>query len=273
MRAAYGTYGVEGYYKREESSYRNPHFGALTAALSDVLDAAFSDGGDGDGSGLARLFAGDADGASCCKTQLAESNVLRIGGGTSGSGSSNVGGGGEAPEAAAGPAAANKPRVLRVLDLACGSGEASLALFAWLSRRCRAATPSLCAVRELHLTAADPFLGPAFTARTGLPRVHAWSFEDVQAGALDGCGCAPDAGCGGRNYDLAAVSFALHLLDPTRLHETLTALARAAKWLLLLSPHKRPHVDGGAGWRLEAQLVTQRVHARLYESELLLPPT
>lgn len=106
-----------------------------------------------------------------------------------------------------------------------------------------------------QLTAADPYTAPAFRAATGLPAAAPWSFEDVQGG------CLPASG-----YDLVICSFAMHLLDPSRLFATLNALARAARWLLILSPHKRPPVGGESGWRLAVELVEQRVHARLYES-------
>lgn len=62
-------------------------------------------------------------------------------------------------------------------------------------------------------------------------------------------------------------SFAMHLLDGSRLHATLAALAAAARWLVLLSPHKRPPVKPGSGWRLEAERTVERVHARVYESD------
>ncbi|GBF92899.1 hypothetical protein Rsub_05735 [Raphidocelis subcapitata] len=180
-------------------------------------------------------------------------------GGGGGEGSSGLGSsGGAAPSSGPQPNAndgcAHTPdaAALRVLDLACGSGEGSLAVWSWLARRAAPGGPS-----ELHLTAADPFTAAAFTQRTGLPRVRAWSFEDVQEGALEG-----------RRYDLAVVSFALHLLETTRLHAFLHALARSCRWLLILSPHKRPHVAESA-WRLAADRTEERVHARLYESFLL----
>ena len=58
----------------------------------------------------------------------------------------------------------------RVLDLACGSGEVTLAL------------------RELGATAIDgldPYTGAAYQARTGQP-ADALSFEAIAGGALDG---------------------------------------------------------------------------------------
>jgi hypothetical protein len=77
----------------------------------------------------------------------------------------------------------------------------------------------------------------------------------VQSGCLEG-----------RGYDVVVCSFALHLLDGSRLFETLNALARHARRLVLLSPHKRPAVGEGSGWRLEGERVAERVHVRVYES-------
>jgi hypothetical protein len=247
-------------------------------------------GGRGGGGGGPRRCRCGADAAWC--------NALRLNGGG--------GGGGGSDSSEFGGNSGGGSGVLRVLDLACGSGEASLAVHAWLTRApgpppfgelhvrgtgsgrgcseegqgghlsagccglwssrphpptptpvpylCPPHTPPPRPARR-QLTAADPFTADAYRARTGLPRVAAWSFEDVQEGALEGS-----------SYDVVVISFALHLLDPSRLYATLHALARAAKWLLLLSPIKRPRVPPASGWDLRREVVVERVHARLYAS-------
>src|SRR5437763_911706 len=76
----------------------------------------------------------------------------------------------------------------RVLDLACGSGEATLAL-----RELGAGT----------IDGVDPYTGAAYQARTGQP-AEELSFEAIAGGALDG-----------RHYNLVVCSYALHLLEPS----------------------------------------------------------
>jgi SAM-dependent methyltransferase len=126
-----------------------------------------------------------------------------------------------------------------VLDLACGSGEVTLAL------------------RELGavaLAGIDPFTAEAYRARTGEP-AETFTFEQIAAGALEG-----------RAYSLIVCSFALHLLEPSRLPGVCYALARLAPTLLVLTPHKRPHLRPEWAWQLMGEFVEQRVRARVYRN-------
>ena len=130
-----------------------------------------------------------------------------------------------------------QPDLSRVLDLACGSGEATLAL------------------RDLGAHAidgVDPYTAPAYLARTGLP-AESLTFEAVAAGALSG-----------RRYSLIVCSYALHLLAPSRLPRLAYQLSRIADGLLVLTPHKRPHLRPEWGWRLAGEMVVDRVRARSY---------
>jgi 2-polyprenyl-3-methyl-5-hydroxy-6-metoxy-1,4-benzoquinol methylase len=127
----------------------------------------------------------------------------------------------------------------RVLDLACGSGEVTLAL------------------RELgarSIDGLDPFTGAAYQARTG-QSAEALSFEAIASGALDG-----------RRYSLVACSYALHLLDPSRLPRLAYQLSRIAGALLVFTPHKRPQLRSDWGWVLTGEMVVERVRARNYQS-------
>ncbi len=75
----------------------------------------------------------------------------------------------------------------------------------------------------------------------------------------------------GRSYHLCVCSYAMHLLEPSWLFPTLQQLALACSALLLLSPHKLPHVEPRTGWRLaHASVGHGRVHARLFVSTTLL---
>lgn len=125
-----------------------------------------------------------------------------------------------------------------VLDLACGSGEATLAL------RSLGAT---------QIDGIDPYTTEAYQLRTG-QTAEAFTFEQIAEGAL-----------GRRVYSLIVCSFALHLLDPSWLPALLAQLQRSAPRLLILTPHKRPELKPTWGWRLLGELQHKRVRARLYE--------
>lgn len=112
----------------------------------------------------------------------------------------------------------------RVLDLACGSGEVTLAL------------------REAGVLAddvdgCDPYTGAAYRERTGRD-AFPWAFEDLPSALA------------GLEYAAVVASFALHLCPRSRLPGVLQALALASPCLLVLSPHKRPVVRDGWGWTL-----------------------
>lgn len=126
-----------------------------------------------------------------------------------------------------------------VVDLAAGSGEATLAL-----REAGA----------VRVEGIDPYTHEAYRARTGSP-AEPLSFEDVAAGAL-----------AGRRYSVIVCSFALHLCQPSRLPAVAFQLSQVAPALLVLTPHKRPEVKPAWGWELEGEFVLDRVRTRLYRS-------
>lgn len=67
-------------------------------------------------------------------------------------------------------------------------------------------------------------------------------------------------------------SFALHLVEASYLHTTLSALARSSRCLIICTPHKRPVVEAKTGWRVGApERVHERVRIRLYVSESARP--
>ncbi|PNW73285.1 hypothetical protein CHLRE_14g627455v5 [Chlamydomonas reinhardtii] len=87
------------------------------------------------------------------------------------------------------------------------------------------------------------------------------------SGGGGGGGSSSGGGGGvGVAFDLVVCSFALHLCEASRLYGTLTALARSARWLLVLAPHKLPYVRQEYGWRLERLSRVERTHVRLYRS-------
>ena len=127
-----------------------------------------------------------------------------------------------------------------VLDLACGSGEA---------------TRVLLELGAGQVDGADPYTSGAYEANIGRPAEEI-SFEDVAAGAL-----------AGRSYSLTVCSFALHLADVSRLPLLCWHLAQVSGALLVLTPHKRPDLRPEWGWRLVDEVLIDRVRGRCYRHD------
>ncbi len=125
-----------------------------------------------------------------------------------------------------------------VLDLACGSGEATLVL------------------QELgaKVSGIDPYTFEAYFERTGL-HAETFSFDDIANGMLEG-----------RRYSLIVCSFALHLVENSKLPMLMFQLAQITDTLLVLTPHKRPQIKPEWGWTLEQEILEDRVRARLYRT-------
>lgn len=137
-----------------------------------------------------------------------------------------------------------RPDLGNVLDLAAGSGEATLALRA---------------LGAAAVDGVDPFTHAAYERRTGRAAERV-SFEDVAAGAL-----------AGRAYSLVVCSFAMHLCDASRLPGLATQLALVAPALWVVTPHKRPRLLPGWGWDVADELVVERVRVRGHRSTLFVP--
>ena len=105
-----------------------------------------------------------------------------------------------------------------------------------------------------QVTGIDPFTFEAFQKRIGL-EAEQFSFEDIANGALEG-----------RRFSLIVCSFALHLVEVSRLPTVAFQLAQIAERLLILTPHKRPNLKAEWGWNLESEVLEARVRARLYRT-------
>jgi len=126
-----------------------------------------------------------------------------------------------------------------VLDLAAGSGEV---------------TRALAEHHDGKITGIDPFTAGAYAQRTGKP-AEKFDFAQIAAGVLEG-----------RRYSLIVCSFALHLCEPSRLPALAYRLAQISNNLLIITPHKRPHIDREWGWDLVGEFVRHRVRARFYRA-------
>lgn len=125
-----------------------------------------------------------------------------------------------------------------VLDLACGSGEVTLAL--------------LRVSGGARVVGVDPYTGNAYYERTG-QIAHPLTFEEIAAGALEG-----------QQYTTIVCSYALHLVEESRLPLLMWQLVGLSRSLLVLSPHKRPDIH--VHWNLHGEFIHERVHARFYRS-------
>lgn len=171
LTPAYEALGVEGYYRQNGATYRNPHEDAVA-------------------------------------------DVLRL-------------------------AAQTWPLDLsHVLDLACGSGEATLVLRSLGANR---------------VDGIDPFTGHAYLARTGQV-AEAMRFEDIALGSL-----------AGRHWSTVVCSFALHLVDASWLPGVCRNLADVTDTLVVITPHKRPDIRAGWGWGPAIELKHNRTRARRYQ--------
>ncbi len=129
----------------------------------------------------------------------------------------------------------------RVLDLACGSGEVTLALEN---------------MGILNVEAIDPFTYKNYQKRTG-KIARQFSFEEIATGALTG-----------EKYSLIICSFALHLVPESRLPILLYHLGLVSNHLLIITPHKRPEIKPAWGWLSVDEIYWQKVRARLYTKDL-----
>lgn len=137
------------------------------------------------------------------------------------------------------------PSPKKVLDLACGSGEGSLALGEVFDTL-------------VDITACDPYTRDSYKKHTGRECLPI-SFEDVANGAFTD-----------QHFDICVCSFAMHLLgeyDGT-LFSTAYQLAMICDTLIILTPHKRPEITPCMGWSLTKEYLKDKVRARVYQTLL-----
>ena len=156
--------------------------------------------------------------------------------------------------------------IRKVLDLCAGSGEVSrCVLESWEKEH------SLRRIKQKHnkntnndddndddktarcLDAIDPYTYEAYEAAMGGRPCQRLSFVDIAA-----------TGLSRHDYDVVICSFALHLAPPSVLYAVCVQLALSARYLIILTPHKRPVVEEYMGWTLQHEMVQDKVRRRVY---------
>lgn len=128
-----------------------------------------------------------------------------------------------------------------VLDLACGKGEV---------------TKSLEELGVKNIDAVDGFLSKEYEKEIKKP-CHSMTFDDIAKGSLKG-----------HNYSLIICSYALHLLDYSKLPHFLWSMSEITDDLLIIDPHKRPYIKETWGWALEKEILIDRVRSRHFTSTI-----
>lgn len=119
-----------------------------------------------------------------------------------------------------------------ILDLACGSGEVS---------ECFGST---------NVTGVDPYTQKAYFNRIGKYPLS-YSFDDIINGVLLE-----------HRYDIIICSYAMHLIEESKLPNLCYALAQISNKMLIVSPHKKPDIK--QAWALSGELYVNRVRSRYY---------
>lgn len=125
----------------------------------------------------------------------------------------------------------------KILDLACGGGEVTMALQS---------------IGCTNIQGIDPYTHDLYHKNTRLV-AKSCTFEDIACkNVLEGC-----------NYDVIICSFAMHLCPKEYLSLLCLNLALVSKMLVVISPHKQPVVPTQY-WTLVNQYTRERVHVRLF---------
>lgn len=175
-----------------------------------------------------------------------------------------------------------KCSTMKVFDMACGSGEATIALVEWWkagrsvydaphspmltashSRKAAALTPPSLGpeLQRPRIYAADPYTAEALQSRTGLYNCSTLSFKDVAEGSLPTVALSTVSTSTPNDTTTDAIetvdstlemtlcSFALHLVESqSELFSLLWELSTKCRWLIVVAPHKRPEIKEGWGW-------------------------
>ena len=126
-----------------------------------------------------------------------------------------------------------------ILDLCCGSGEA---------------TKILTELGDYPIDGLDPYTLPAYKKNTGKECLM-YDFKDIVSGALEN-----------KKYDTIICSFAMHLCEESMLNSLLYQLSRISKQLIIITPHKRPEIK--TWWKEIYRHKENKVTIRVYEVDI-----
>jgi hypothetical protein len=129
----------------------------------------------------------------------------------------------------------------KILDLAAGKGEA---------------TKILLKLGNNNIDAVDAYSCKYYEDETNR-KCSTISFNDIINGILDN-----------KHYTIIVCSFALHLLETSKLPTFLYKLSQISDQLLILSPHKKPEVKEEWGWSLQNEMMVDKVRTRLFNNIL-----
>jgi hypothetical protein len=197
------------------------------------------------------------------------------------------------PDAPSSPCATDPVPPVRILDLSCGSGEATAALIdagvrpdaidafdpytrvaferrfddIARGRNFAATSPSSAAasgddgrrVRDTPLGGRDADVEKhTRSSTTRRMTCEGYSFEDIARGAV-----------ADRRWRTVVCSFAMHLCARDFLPTLCVMLACSAEFLVILTPHKRPAIEATWGWHLigEERDAEWRVRTRVYATD------
>lgn len=127
----------------------------------------------------------------------------------------------------------------KTLDIACGKGEV---------------TKMLVKLGYNNISAIDAYSCKYYEEETD-GKCRTITFDDIINGKLDG-----------EKYSILVSSFALHLLEESKLPIFLYKLTQLSDKLLIITPHKRPEIKEEWGWKLVDEVNIDRVKSRLYEN-------
>ena len=127
----------------------------------------------------------------------------------------------------------------RVLDLACGKGEI---------------TKILTKLGVKNIDAIDGYLCDLYTEETGKD-CTTMTFDEIMHGKIKD-----------KHYSVVICSFALHLLEPSKLPLFMWEMRNITDKFLILSPHKNPIIKDDWVWQLENEIYIDRVRTRFYSA-------
>ncbi|KAG8965791.1 hypothetical protein FRC03_000162 [Tulasnella sp. 419] len=267
MRKNYEDYGVEEYYHKVGSSYRNPHFPAIKEcifAFMNIWWAHESRHVDEHDIKMLDLAAGSGEATVCILEWWKRCSVGQDG------------------------------HDQQIDPITNRNDQPRKAFIPPKLKEKRAQSPSSCFPRlgekapTLSLTAIDPYTSESYQSRTNLP-CHSLSFRDLASGAMPPFiqiltsdldkPKEPESNIHSSDIvDIAICSFAMHLIEsPSELFALLWELSTKVRWLVIISPHKKPEIKENWGWVLwdpklwqsaqghsQHEIVKNRVRCRIF---------